>query len=81
MCGTLAYVAPEVLNQEGYNKEVDSWSAGIIIFLLLSGSLPFDSDSKQEIFKMTLKAELKMDDEVWELVSPEAKEVVKSLLK
>ena len=54
MCGTLAYVAPEVLNQEGYNKEVDYWSAGVIIYLLLCGQLPFDSDSKTEIFQKTL---------------------------
>ena len=81
MCGTLAYVAPEVLMREGYNKKVDTWSAGIIAYLLLCGSLPFDSESKTEIFKQTCRAKLDFDDEIWELISPEAKDVVTLLLK
>ena len=44
MCGTLSYVAPEVLAQEGYNKQVDTWSVGIIMYLMLSGELPYDSE-------------------------------------
>lgn len=81
MCGTLAYIAPEVLMQEGYNKKVDTWSAGIIAYLLLCGTLPFDSESKTEIFKQTCQAKLNFEDEIWEMISPEAKEVVTLLLK
>lgn len=40
-CGTLAYVAPEVLTLGGYNHKVDVWSVGVIMFLLLRGRLPF----------------------------------------
>jgi serine/threonine protein kinase len=40
-CGTLAYVAPEILNLQGYNHKVDVWSVGIIMYLLLRGRLPF----------------------------------------
>ena len=83
MCGTLAYVAPEVLAQEGYNKEVDVWSAGVILYLMLSGTLPFDSDSKTEIYEQTLKADLKFDEprSVWPLISEEAKDVISQLMK
>lgn len=40
-CGTLAYVAPEVLTLQGYCHKVDVWSVGVIMFLLLRGRLPF----------------------------------------
>jgi len=46
--GTLAYVAPEVLLQKPYSFEGDLWSLGIIIYVMLSGMLPFDSDNNKE---------------------------------
>lgn len=46
--GTLSYVAPEVLLQKPYSKSVDLWGLGIIIYVLLSGTLPFDSDDNKE---------------------------------
>jgi serine/threonine protein kinase len=46
--GTLSYVAPEVLIQRPYGKNVDLWSLGIIIYVLLSGMLPFDSEDNKE---------------------------------
>lgn len=42
--GTLSYAAPEILQGLQYNKAVDIWSFGIIVFLILSGCLPFDDD-------------------------------------
>ena len=47
--GTLSYVAPEVLLQKPYGKEVDLWSLGIIIYLCLSRVLPFDDEDDREI--------------------------------
>mmetsp|Transcript_64076 Transcript_64076/g.88620 ORF Transcript_64076/g.88620 Transcript_64076/m.88620 type:complete len:101 (+) Transcript_64076:1899-2201(+) len=47
--GTLSYVAPEVLLQKPYGKEVDLWSIGVISYLLLSRVLPFDDDDDKEI--------------------------------
>ncbi|CAM9153271.1 unnamed protein product [Scytosiphon promiscuus] len=45
--GTRGYLAPEMLQREAYNKEVDVWALGVIVFVLLCGCLPFDDDSKK----------------------------------
>ena len=51
--GTLTFVSPEVLIRKPYNKEIDIWSIGVILYLLLSGDLPFDDeeDDEQKIAK------------------------------
>ena len=48
-CGTLCYVAPEVLNLNGYSFPVDIFSVGVVIYLCLRGKLPFDGKSKDEV--------------------------------
>lgn len=64
-CGTLGYVAPEVLSQTGYNHKVDLWSIGIITYLLLRGKLPFDHKEKQVLIELTLKASLNFNEPYW----------------
>lgn len=45
VCGTPAYMAPEVLKNEVYNYEVDIWSLGVILFAMLYFEWPFSSSS------------------------------------
>ena len=52
--GTLCYVAPEILLQKPYDRSVDCWSFGIIIYLMLSRHLPFDSNDDKEIGRKTI---------------------------
>ncbi|CAN0562778.1 unnamed protein product, partial [Ectocarpus sp. 12 AP-2014] len=45
MCGTTQYMAPEIVNRDSYRGDkADIWSCGVVLFVLLSGFLPFDSD-------------------------------------
>lgn len=78
--GTLGYVAPEVLRKEPYSYSCDLWSWGCIIYALLSGSLPFDSESQKETIQMTLKNKLDFDQPCWNSISKECKDLVTSLL-
>ena len=42
LCGTPAYVAPEIIKKQRYGLEVDMWSCGVIVYILLAGYPPFD---------------------------------------
>ena len=54
--GTTEYLAPEVLKQKGYGKEVDWWSLGVLVFEMLTGCPPFYSKNRQMTFRMILSA-------------------------
>lgn len=43
-CGSLCYAAPEMLSQQSYGPEVDIWSTGVVLYTLLCGCLPFESE-------------------------------------
>jgi len=80
-CGTLHYVAPEVLLGHPYGKEVDLWSLGVILFVLLSGYLPFYADQKKQTYKLIVTGDYGgFDDPVWDGVSKDAKNLVVRLL-
>ena len=63
--GTLTFVSPEVLVRKPYNKEVDIWSLGVILYLMLSGDLPFDDpdDDEQKIAKSIVFQEVQFPPE------------------
>jgi serine/threonine protein kinase len=79
-CGTLSYVAPEVLTMQGYGKEADLWSVGVILFLLLCGKLPFDGEDHNEIIRSTIQADLKVNPTVWNKLTEDARSLITSLL-
>lgn len=76
--GTLCYVAPEILLQRSYDKKVDLWSLGVIVHLMLSGTLPFDSEDDREIARKTIYDEVTLSHPVWNNISDDAKDLVLS---
>lgn len=53
-CGSLAYIAPEVINGESYTESADIWSLGVILYSLITGYLPFGDDSESKLAQKIL---------------------------
>ncbi|KAF3442786.1 hypothetical protein FNV43_RR16703 [Rhamnella rubrinervis] len=77
--GSPYYVAPEVLRKH-YGPECDVWSAGVIIYILLSGVPPFWDETEQGIFEQVLKGDLDFVSEPWPSISDGAKDLVRRML-
>ncbi|GMQ09229.1 hypothetical protein CsSME_00052677 [Camellia sinensis var. sinensis] len=76
-CGTPVYVAPEVIGKRGYDgAKADLWSCGVILFVLLSGYLPFQSKNIISMYKKIYRADFKFLP--W--FSPETQMIVNGLL-
>ena len=79
--GTLSYVAPEVLLRTPYNKEVDIWSMGIILYYMLCGHLPFKGNKEKVIAEKIVNDDLEFDEDEWEVRSKKVRELIESCLK
>lgn len=80
-CGTMHYMAPEVIRRDGlnYGKPVDMWSFGVILYLMLSGEFPFANSERICQGKLTF-ANSEANDNIWTRISPQAKDFVSRLL-
>lgn len=77
LCGTPDYLAPEVVASKGYNKSVDWWSLGILIFEMLCGFTPFwDGGSPMKIYENILKGRVKYPP----YIHPDAQDLLQKLI-
>ena len=77
-CGSPCYIPPEMLKEMGYNgEETDIWSAGIILYLMLCGTLPFYEEDNQLLYQKIIKGEYTIP----KYLSEEAKDIIKQILE
>ncbi|XP_057557180.1 ribosomal protein S6 kinase alpha-1 isoform X6 [Hippopotamus amphibius kiboko] len=76
-CGTVEYMAPEVVNRQGHTHSADWWSYGVLMFEMLTGSLPFQGKDRKETMTLILKAKLGMP----QFLSTEAQSLLRALFK
>lgn len=77
-CGTPAYIAPEILEDKGYEGfAVDLWSAGVVLYAILYGTVPFRANNMTELQKMIKSANYTLADGI----SKQAKNLLKRLLE
>jgi len=79
-CGTPGYVAPEILKGKEYGMEVDLWSVGVIVYILLCGFPPFYDDNNAALFEQIKAGDFEFPSPYWDEVSDSAKDLVKKLL-
>jgi serine/threonine protein kinase len=76
-CGTVEYMAPEVVSRKGHTHVCDWWSLGVLMFEMLVGTLPFSCKDRKQTMSQILRAKLRMP----EFLSAESQSLLRALFK
>merc|ERR1719191_2432046 len=81
ICGSDFYLAPEVVKQEEYGREIDIWSVGVVAYVLLSGSLPFFHNVLHKLYRQIVERDLSFPEQQWKNISKGAQDFILRLLQ
>lgn len=88
LCGSPQYVAPEVVGlsssdntYSGYSCQCDLWSVGVVLYIVLGGYAPFESDDEGELVEMICNGEYEFHEEYWDDVEEAPKALIEQLLE
>lgn len=76
-CGTIEYMAPEILTRSGHGKAVDWWSLGALMYDMLTGAPPFTAENRKKTIEKILKGKLNLPP----YLSPDARDIIRRFLK
>eukprot|EP01012_Entosiphon_sulcatum_P048953 TRINITY_DN67533_c0_g1_i1.p2 TRINITY_DN67533_c0_g1~~TRINITY_DN67533_c0_g1_i1.p2 ORF type:complete len:324 (-),score=78.24 TRINITY_DN67533_c0_g1_i1:63-1001(-) len=77
LCGTPHYVAPEVLEDQGYNGFIaDIWSCGVILYVMLAGKLPFNDKNRMVLYEKIKSVDYQMSP----FITPDAADLIRRML-
>jgi len=79
-CGTPGYVAPEILSGKPYGPEVDLWSIGVILYILLCGFPPFFDENTPNLYRAIKQGRFDFPSPYWDDISDPAKNLISRLL-
>ncbi|KAH7444686.1 hypothetical protein KP509_02G088100 [Ceratopteris richardii] len=79
LAGSSYYIPPEILQGE-YSEEIDMWSAGVIMYIILSGTSPDWGATEQRIYKAIQKGDMRFSSKLWDEISVSAKDLIGRML-
>ena len=80
LCGSISYVAPEVLLKRPYGVKCDVWSTGVLAFVLLGGYQPFHGENEDDVKNRIVKGVFNFDGKYWSHISDAAKGFIEDIL-
>ncbi|CAM9246181.1 unnamed protein product [Chrysoparadoxa australica] len=79
-CGTMGYVAPEVLCGKAQGKPIDLWACGVIFYMILCGYPPWHDDNQERLYAKIRRAKVRFHRQYWGEISKPCKDLIKRML-